>query len=221
MLSDASRQRDFPALDRRSYLNTAAEGVPPRCVAEALAQYAADKSLGMDGRALHEAQYGELRALAAEAFGLAADDVGVCSCSSEAFNLASIALRLQPGDEVVINDLDFPAGATPWLAPGCPATVKLWRSRQGALHGDDLAPLVGPRTRLVSMSLVSFYNGHRAPLAEAAAIVRRRSPAMIAVDVTQALGRIPLKLDDKAVKTWKQWCRCWTASDPAAGWRPG
>ena len=136
------------------------------------------------------------KSLVAEFYGLSADEVSICSCSSEAYNLAAAALRLQAGDEVVINDLDFPAGATPWLQPNCPATVKLWRNRAGALRIEDLIPLLGPRTRLVTTSLVSFYNGYMISLPAVLDAVRRHSAALLSVDVTQALGRIPLDLRD-------------------------
>lgn len=196
MLTDASRQRDFPSLSNRVYLNTAAEGIPPREVGAALRQYAQDKELGMDGRPLHEKQWNELRERAGAALGLSADEIGICSCSSEAFNLAAWALQLKEGDEVVINDLDFPAGATPWLQPSCPATVRVWRARSGALRTEDLVPLLNARTRLVSTSLVSFYNGFRISLPQVAGVVRKHSPGLIALDVTQALGRIPLDIGD-------------------------
>ncbi|MBA3482230.1 MAG: aminotransferase class V-fold PLP-dependent enzyme [Pirellulales bacterium] len=196
MLTEETRRLDFPSLEGRTYLNTAAEGIPPRRVAEALAQYAEDKLLGMDGRSRHEAQWDALRELTGQAMGLTAAEIGICSCSSEAFNLASLALRLCEGDEVVINDLDFPAGTTPWLQEGCSATTKLWRSRAGALRTEDLAALLTPRTRLVSMSLVSFYNGFRLPLAETLAVIRKHSPALVALDVTQAFGRVSMDLAD-------------------------
>jgi len=35
MLTDQSRQKDFPSLEGVSYLNTAAEGIPPRDVVAA------------------------------------------------------------------------------------------------------------------------------------------------------------------------------------------
>lgn len=194
MLTDSSRQRDFPSLGDRIYLNTAAEGIPPRQVQTALAQYVADKDLGMDGRPLHEAQWHGVKAAAALAFGLEADEIGVCSCSSEAYNLAAMALALKPEDEVIINDLDFPAGATPWLQRDC--TVRCWQARDGVLHVEDLLPLLSPRTRLLTVSLVSFYNGFKIPLPAILRTVRQHSPALVAVDVTQALGRIPLELTD-------------------------
>ncbi len=191
-----NREVEFAGMEQMTYLNTAAEGLPPRAVASALSRYARDKALGMDGRALHEAEWDAARQQAGLALGLDADEVGICSCSSEAFNLAASALRLQPGDEVVINDLDFPAGATPWLQETCPATVRLWRARDWALRVDDLIPLLGPRTRLVSSSLVSFLNGFMIPLPSVLQAIRRHSPALLALDVTQALGRIPVERTD-------------------------
>lgn len=196
MLTADSRRRDFPSLAGRVYLNTAAEGIPPLAVKEALLTYFADKELGMDGRVPHAAQWQAVRELTAEFYGLAAEEIGICSCSSEAYNLAALALQLKPGDEVVINDLDFPAGATPWLQESCPATVKLWKHRDGVLRTEDLVALLGPQTRFVTTSLVSFFNGAMINVAEVSHAVRKHSPALFSVDVTQALGRVPLQLAD-------------------------
>lgn len=196
MLTADARRRDFPSLEGVTYLNSAAEGIPPLSVGQALQQYFADKQTGMDGRASHAAQWDAAKALVAEFYNLTADEVSICSCSSEAYNLAAAALHLRAGDEVVINDLDFPAGATPWLLPSCQATVKLWRSRSGALRIEDLVPLLSPRTQLVTTSLVSFFNGFKVSVPAVADAVRRHSPALLSVDVTQALGRIPLQLQD-------------------------
>jgi selenocysteine lyase/cysteine desulfurase len=207
MITPDARGRDFPSLDSMAYFNTAAEGIPPLAVGEALQQYYRDKQLGMDGRKPHAAAWEAARSLAAGFFGLSAAEVGICSCSSEAYNLAAIALQLKTGDEVVVNDLDFPAGATPWLQPSCPATAKVWGNRGGGLRTEDLVPLLTPRTRLVTVSLVSFFNGFMIALPEVVAAVRRHSPALLAVDVTQALGRVPLDLAgaDLIVSSTHKW----------------
>lgn len=207
MLTAESRRRDFPSLSNMTYLNSAAEGIPPLAVRDALLQYFADKQLGMDGRELHAAHWAAARAATADLFGLSSAEVGICSCSSEAFNLAALSLRLRAGDEVVINDLDFPAGATPWLQADSLATVKIWRAREGALRVDDLVPLLGPKTRLVTTSLVSFFNGFMVSLPSVIETVRRHSGALLAVDVTQALGRVPLALGgvDLIVSSTHKW----------------
>lgn len=207
MLTAESRRRSFPSLAEMVYLNTAAEGIPPLEVRDALEQYFRDKQLGMDGRERHFAALEETKGLVAELYGLTSAEIGICSCSSEAYNLASLALRLREGDEVVINDLDFPAGATPWLLPTCPATVRVWKSRDGALRVEDLVPLLTSKTRLVTVSLVSFFNGFRLSLPPVVEAVRRHSAALLSVDVTQALGRIPLDLTgaDLIVSSTHKW----------------
>jgi len=207
MLTEQTRIRDFPSLANRAYLNTAAEGILPDCVVQSLAQYGRDKQLGMDGRIPHGEQFEACKALVGEFYGLSANEIGICSCSSEAYNLAAMALRLKPGDEVVINDLDFPSGATPWLQEGCPATVKVWRQRGGGLRIEDLSPLLSSKTRLVTVSLVSFFNGFLVHLPEIVDAVRKHSSALLAVDVTQALGRIPLNLAgvDLIVSSTHKW----------------
>ena len=207
MLTSESRARDFPHLEGQSYLNSAAEGVPPISVGEALAQYMKDKQTGMDGRVPHFEQWDQARQQVGTAFGMEADEVSICSCSSEAFNLAAQAARLQPGDEVIINDLDFPAGSTPWMTDGCAAATRVWRHRDWSLELEDLAELITDRTRVVSTSLVSFFNGYMVPLPELVKIVRERSDALIVVDVTQALGRIPLDLSevDLVISSTHKW----------------
>lgn len=234
MLTAESRRLKFPSLEKMIYFNTAAEGIPPTDVHEALNEYFRDKQRGMDGRGPHFAALEETQSLVAEFYGLTAEEIAICSCSSEAYNLAAMALQLQSGDEVVINDLDFPAGATPWLQPNCPATVHVWKSRSGVLHLEDLVGLLNHRTRLVAVSHVSFFNGYRLSIPDVLSCVRGKSNALLSVDVTQALGRIPLELTgvDLIVSSTHKWilashggglvgvpsarAREWTV--PAGGW---
>ena len=207
MLTPESRRRSFPSLDQMVYLNSAAEGIPPLEVRDALDQYFRDKQLGMDGRERHFAVLEEAKQLVAELYGLSAPEIAICSCSSEAYNFAALALQLREGDEVVINDLDFPAGITPWLLPTCPASVRVWKAREGVLRVEDLPALLTPKTRLLTVSMVSFFNGYRISLPEIVEAVRKHSSALIAVDVTQALGRIPLDLTgaDLIVSSTHKW----------------
>jgi selenocysteine lyase/cysteine desulfurase len=193
MLTEASRLRDFPALAEKIYLNTAAESIPPVCVGEAIQQYWQDKLLGMDGRNGHFAAVEACREISAKLVGLAPEEVSFCSCSSEAYNLLATALSLHSDDEIVVSDLDFPAGATPWLRMRTAPRLRVWNAVDGGLRVKDLEPLLNRYTKLVQVSLVSFYNGHRIDWKPFHDTVRRLAPqALISVDITQAFGRVDL-----------------------------
>lgn len=193
MLNAQSRLQDFPSLGDLAYLNTAAESIPPLAVHEALEAYWRDKTLGMRGRDGHFAAVEQCREVAARFLSLPTAEVSFCSCSSEAYNLLATALQLKSDDEVVVSDLDFPAGATPWLRAATPPQSRLWKARDGELHSADLSALLSPKTALVQVSLVSFYNGHRLDWQAFHQVVSQLAPqALIAVDITQALGRIPI-----------------------------
>ncbi len=193
MLTPSSRLQDFPSLTGLTYLNTAAESIPPRCVEEAIQRYCLDKSRGMRGREGHFAAVEACREVSARLLKLQTHEVSFCSCSSEAYNLLASSLHLGAEDEVVVTDLDFPAGATPWLRAVVPPRVRLWQAVQGELLASDLEPLLNERTRLVQVSLISFYNGHRVDWQSLHATVRKLAPqAILSVDITQAFGRIPI-----------------------------
>ncbi len=197
MITEESIRRNFPSLEGRSYLNTAAESIPPLSARTALLEYWDDKTLGMDGREPHFAKEAEVRSRAAELLHLTPAEVGFCSCSAEAYNLLATALQLQEEDEVLISDLDFPSGATPWMLGTAKPKIQLWKARNGALELEDLPCLLSEKTKLVQVSLVSFYNGFHIPWASFVKEVRRLAPqAVLSVDVTQALGRCVLNCTD-------------------------
>jgi selenocysteine lyase/cysteine desulfurase len=140
--------------------------------------------------------------------GLTTEEVSFCSCSSEAYNLLASALNLSTGDEVVVTDLDFPAGATPWLRAIHPPTSRLWKAEGGELNVTDLIPLLNEKTKLVQVSLVSFYNGHRIDWQPLHNAVRKHAPnALISVDITQAFGRVVLNCDgaDILISSTHKW----------------
>jgi cysteine desulfurase/selenocysteine lyase len=197
MLDAKSRNMDFPALREQIYLDTGAEGIPPPGVLLALERYVADKATGVKGRVQHFAELERCREITARFLHLEPTEVGFCSCSAEAYNLLSTALRATADDEIVLNEFDYPSGSTPWLSPNCRAQIRMWKARSGRLDLADLRPLLSSRTRLVQVSLVSFYNGLLLDWNAFVEQVRATAPqAIVAVDVTQALGRCVIDCSD-------------------------
>ena len=193
MLDDSARTLQFPSLEDMTYLNTAAEGIPPLAAGEALQRYFSHKVKGMDGRVLFAREFDACRESAATLLGLSADEVSFASSTSEAYNLLATAIFFGKGDDLVITNLDFPSGVTPWLQHRDGPVVQLWEHRDGVLDLDDLAAMLSEKTRLVQVSLVSFLTGYRLDWAPFRDLVRRLAPqAILAVDVTQAAGRVDL-----------------------------
>lgn len=193
MLSTTLLEQEFSELSQRTYLNTAAEGIPPARMKEALLDYAGEKFHGMEGRDALFAEFESCRESAASLLGLSKEEVSFCSSTSEAYNLLSTAIDFGNSGEAVISDLDFPAGATPWLQLGSHPTMRLWKNRDGVLALDDLAPLLNENTKLVQVSLVSFLTGYRIEWEPFRDLVRSQAPnAILSVDVTQAAGRVVL-----------------------------
>ena len=158
MLTTSTRTRDFPSLASIAYLNTAAESIPPQCVGDAIASYTQGKLRGMKGRDEHFPQVEACREVSARMLGLQTSEVSFCSCSSEAYNLLASALQLGATDEVVVTDLDFPAGVTPWMRAACfpalcampPPSAGRWLllivpSRTAKFHPKDIHDPPDPR----------------------------------------------------------------------------
>jgi selenocysteine lyase/cysteine desulfurase len=192
-IPDKSR---FPRTRDAAYLDSAAEGLPVAESALALAAYFRDKSMGTPGRVrLHQLER-ETICAAARLLGTSAENVALLSSASEAMNALSHSIRWQAGDEVVITDLEFPSNVLPWLAlREYGVRLRVVRSDAGALRLEQFASVIGPSTRLVVVSLVSYKTGTRIPFLPALACEAHRVGAVLCVDATQALGRIPVSLE--------------------------
>ncbi len=86
--------------------------------------------------------------------------------------------------------------------------MQLWESRDGQLFIDDLVQVLSQKTQLVQLSLISFYNGHRIDWPRVVAAVRQHAPrAILSLDVTQALGRVPVdaRLADIVISSTHKW----------------
>jgi cysteine desulfurase / selenocysteine lyase len=194
MIDISTRHRDFPSLDDVAYLATAAEGLPPIHVGSALNEYWEHKCQGLSGRAAMQQRLQATLELAAKFIGLSPAEVAIASSCSEAYNLLNTCLDLKPNDEVVVTNLDFPSGVTPWLTSKLKPSVHVWHHRNGGLEIMDLLPILSSRTRLVQLPLISPHNGFHLPWRSIADKVRKLAPqAIIALDITQALGRISVR----------------------------
>lgn len=117
------------------------------------------------------------------------------SSSANTYVLAH-ALRhlVAPGDEVVVTNQDHEANVGCWrrMCERAGGVVREWRvDDHGELHLADLEALVGPRTRIVAMSLCSNLVGTLNPVAAAAGIAHRHGALLVGDAVSYAPHAIP------------------------------
>jgi cysteine desulfurase / selenocysteine lyase len=193
---EVSYKHLFPQAQEVTYLDTAAEGLPAPGCARAFQQYCSDKEAGTPGRKAFFQAEEEALELAARLLGTDRANVAFLSSASEALYVLSSSLHWSPGDEVIISDTEFPSNVLPWLRlRQYGVRVIVIPADAGVVGSERVAEQISPRTRLVSLSLVSYKTGAYLTGLPALAAEAKRAGAMLCVDATQALGRCPVRLD--------------------------
>jgi L-cysteine/cystine lyase len=159
----ASLRAQFPVLERLVYLNAGTNGPVPRAATAAarieLEREESEGRAGVPHFERRERLAGALRAGYAARVGCAAEDVALTTSTTEGFSRMLLALDLRAGDEIVTSDEEHPGVLGPLIAQrerGVEVRVAPWA---------DVADAVGPRTRLVCCSHVSWRSGRIAPAA--------------------------------------------------------
>ena len=161
------------------YLDTSAEGLPvPECE-EAFREYYRAKARGTPGRREFHAVETETIALAAELLGTSPPNVALLSSASDALNVLATSIDWKPQGSGLVSDLEFPSNILPWLRlRQMGVEVVVARSDRGALRWDQIAALISPRTRLISLSLVSYKTGAYLPFVSKLSEAARRVGAI-------------------------------------------
>lgn len=185
---DAARLREqFPVLRRVAYLNAGTDGpVPSRAVVaarEELEREAAEGRLHPHFERRQELASAQRQAYAG-LLGCDPADVALTTSTSEGVGIAVRGLGLGEGDEILTSDEEHPG----LLGPLQTARDLFGVSVRAVALG-DVADAVGPRTRLVACSHVSWASGATAPAALAAVDV----PVLF--DGAQGIGAVPVDVE--------------------------
>jgi selenocysteine lyase/cysteine desulfurase len=120
------------------------------------------------------------------------DRIAFCANTSAGLNLLATGLNWQPGDRIILNQLEFPANVYPFLNSQRLGVEIDWVQPRGHyLDLEDFAQLLSPRTRVVSISHVQFLTGQRINIPALAALCQAHG-ALLCVDGIQSLGATDL-----------------------------
>jgi len=165
------------------YLDTATYGLPPARTVEAL-ERALRAWQDWEDWMVWERDGEACRELFAGIVGGGPEQVSLQSAVSVAAGIVAASLPAAPGDNVVCYEADFHSCLFPFMALERRGVEVRLRSLEG------LASACDGRTRLVAVSAVQSADGRVADLA-----ALRATGARVFVDGTQAVGAIPVDLD--------------------------
>ena len=200
----------FPGAADKVYMNSAARGLPCAPSRTALDAYLDQL---MDGRVDKSANFAMLervREKYARLINADADEIAFTKNVSEGLNMIAAAIPWRDGDNVVLcRSLEHPNNVYPWLNlhQRHGIEVRAVDDRDGAIDIEALIDAIDDRTRLVSVSTVTFAPGFRADVAPLGKVCRERGVFLLA-DGVQSVGVVntdvkELMVDGMAVSTQK------------------
>jgi L-cysteine/cystine lyase len=178
-------------LERTAYLNAGSFGPLAATTVEAVRKrLRIDVEEGRSGAAYADAMLA-LRDQARTAIGgllsVSPENVAITTSTTRACNIAIGAVGLRPGEEVVTTDAEHFGLLGPLHASGARVRVASVRERPAKDALEAILAEVGPRTRLLALSHVSWMTGHVYPVDE----LREAVSLPILVDGAQSVGAIP------------------------------
>jgi cysteine desulfurase/selenocysteine lyase len=190
----AALRQEFPTLAKWTYLDVARKTIPPRCQEQAVQAYYRDiyEQAGVDAWSAENVALA--RAEMAHLLGAKPSEIAFTKNTTEGLLIAAHAFDLQPGDNVVLTDMEHVANVWPWKhwqQKG--VEIRTAKNRAGRLPVEAFLEQVDARTRVISTAYVTYGNGYRVDLPKLGAECRSRGIRLV-VDGVQAAGLLAAPL---------------------------
>jgi selenocysteine lyase/cysteine desulfurase len=146
----------------------------------------------------------EVRAKLARFINASPDEVVLTRNTTEGMNFVANGLDLKPGDEVLMSDMEHPAGIHPWKLKAAREGITVREVPLG-LPPASVEEVVGafetalnPSTRVISISHTVFISGLIAPMRELSEMAHRHGILVLA-DSAHGPGMLDLDVQDMGV----------------------
>jgi cysteine desulfurase/selenocysteine lyase len=131
----------------------------------------------------------------ANLIGAKPEEIALTTGASAGLMALAYGLNWKPGDEILTAHREFPVQYTTWKPMEAREGVKLRliAPSEHWIKAEDFIAALTPRTRMVSASMVRFDDGSMLEAAKLAAACRRQG-SLLALDVSQCCGAMPLNV---------------------------
>ena len=189
---------EFPYLkSSKIYLNHAAISPMPTCVKKRINNF-----LYIRNESEIEPYYETLnesvgaKEKIAKMLGAEDKQISWASNVSDALNILCNGVKLDIGDEIILNDIEFPSNVYPFLnLKKSGIEIKFAKSRNGIVDVDDIEKLITNKTKIISISMVQFLSGYRADLKSIGELCKSNG-IIFSVDGIQGIGTVKIDVDD-------------------------
>jgi selenocysteine lyase/cysteine desulfurase len=187
-------RHQIPLLANNVYLDSAGAGAPPLSVHEAMRSFLDE---WRDYGEKWEAWLLEIvkaRELFARLIGATVEEVACIPSVSSGLVAIANALPLQPDQNIVVSELNFPTNVYIWHAlkrKGMPSEVRVLRAKNGEIPLSDFEEAIDDKTVAVSLDYVSWINGCKENIRDVTQIAHTHGALMV-VDAFHAVGVFPV-----------------------------
>jgi selenocysteine lyase/cysteine desulfurase len=195
----AALRKEFPVLQRKTYLNSGSYCALAHEVRAAFNAYMEDRLLVGANWDVWVTKNESVRALVAKLLHASPDEIAVTASVSAGLNALASALRFDgPRNKVVVSDFEFPTNAQIWHAqePRGAQVVHVPRAADGYIPPEMFEKAIDEKTQLVAITHVCFRNGAKLDIPGIVRIARSKG-AKVLLDCYQSVGS--LDIDVKAL----------------------
>lgn len=128
------------------------------------------------------------------------DEIALIGSTTDGINAIATGISWKEGDNVVLDDLEYPANVIPWhhQARKHGVEVRVVKNVEGALSEESFGELIDDKTRVVAVSHVQFMNGFKVDLKELSKMAHEVG-AILFVDAIQSAGAVKLDVREMGV----------------------
>ncbi|MGA2190801.1 MAG: aminotransferase class V-fold PLP-dependent enzyme [Steroidobacteraceae bacterium] len=187
-------RKEFPVLERKTYLNSGSYCALAHDVKAAFEAYMEDRLLVGANWDVWVTKNESVRALTAGLLHAAPDEIAVTASVSAGLNALASALSFSGArNKVVVSDFEFPTNAQIWHAqePRGARVVHVPRAADGYIPVENFAKAIDGETLLVAITHVCFRNGAKLDIPGIVRLARAKG-AMVLLDCYQAVGSIDI-----------------------------
>ena len=147
----------------------------------------------------------------------APEQVAFTQNTSDGLSLAAEGLPLKAGDEILLNDMEFPSNVHPWRAQERKGVkLRIIETSSGKIPVSIIEKNITDNTKVIAISAVQFLSGYRADLKKIGEICKKRD-IFFAVDGIQALGAVEINVSECNIDVLASGGHKWLMSPLGAG----